>query len=53
MLEFLVNALNVKTITALFAGVAAAATVLTLAMPFVFVDPLDKRMRALRRTLSV
>jgi len=46
MLEFLVNALNVKTITALFAGVAAAATVLTLAMPFVFVDPLDKRMRA-------
>lgn len=35
-----------KTITALFAGVAAAATVLTLAMPFVFVDPLDKRMRA-------
>jgi len=46
MLEFLINALNVKTITALFAGVAAAATVLTLAMPFVFVDPLDKRMRA-------
>src|SRR6478672_2144871 len=46
MLEFLVNALNVKTITALFAGVAAAATVLTLAIPFVFVDPLDKRMRA-------
>ncbi len=46
MLEFLINALNVKTITALFAGLAAAATVLTLAMPFVFVDPLDKRMRA-------
>ena len=46
MLEFLINALNVKTIKALFAGVAAAATVLTLAMPFVFVDPLDKRMRA-------
>ena len=46
MLEFLINALNVKTITALFAGVAAAATVLTLAMPFVFVDSLDKRMRA-------
>ena len=46
MLEFLINALNVKTLTALFAGLAAAATVLTLAMPFVFVDPLDKRMRA-------
>jgi tight adherence protein C len=30
----------------LFAAVAAAATVLTLAMPFVFVDALDKRMRA-------
>jgi tight adherence protein C len=30
----------------LFAAVAAGATVLTLAMPFVFVDPLDKRMRA-------
>ncbi len=46
MFEILINALNVKTITALFAGVAAAATVLTLAMPFVFVNPLDKRMRA-------
>jgi len=46
MLEFLINALNVKTLTALFAGLAAAATVLTMAMPFVFVDPLDKRMRA-------
>ena len=46
MLELLINALNVKTLTALFAGLAAAATVLTLAMPFVFVDPLDKRMCA-------
>src|SRR5207342_2815969 len=33
-------------LTMLFAAVAAAATVLTLAMPFVFVDPLDKRMKA-------
>src|SRR5690348_3850554 len=46
MLDFLISALNIRTITALFAGLAAAATVLTLAMPFVFVDPLDKRMRA-------
>ena len=46
MIEALINALNIKTLTMLFAGVAAAATVLTLAMPFVFVDPLDKRMRA-------
>jgi tight adherence protein C len=30
----------------LFAAVAAAATVLTLSMPLVFVNPLDKRMRA-------
>ena len=46
MMEFLANALNVKTLTMLFAAVAAAATVLTLTMPYVFVDPLDKRMRA-------
>jgi tight adherence protein C len=45
-MEFLANALNVKTLTMLFAAVAAAATVLTLTMPYVFVDPLDKRMRA-------
>ena len=46
MMEFLVDALNVKTLTMLFAAVAAAATVLTLAMPVVLVNPLDKRMRA-------
>src|SRR6476620_11216996 len=46
MIDFLVNALNVKTLTMVFAAVAAAATVLTLAMPLVFVNPLDKRMRA-------
>jgi tight adherence protein C len=46
MMEFLVNALNVKTLTMLFAAVAAAATVLTLTLPLVYVDPLDKRMRA-------
>jgi len=46
MIDFLVNALNAKTLTMVFAAVAAAATVLTLAMPLVFVNPLDKRMRA-------
>ena len=46
MIEFLINALNVKTLTMLLAAVAATATVLTLAMPLVFVNPLDKRMRA-------
>jgi len=46
MMEILANAINVKTLTMLFAAVAAAATVLTLAMPLVFVDQLYKRMRA-------
>jgi tight adherence protein C len=46
MLDILINALNVQTATMVLAAVAAAATVLTLAMPFVFADPLDKRMRA-------
>ncbi len=32
--------------TRVFAALAAAATVLTLAMPLVFVNPLDKRMKA-------
>jgi len=46
MLDILIDAINVKTLTMLFAAIASAATVLTLAMPFVFVDSLDKRMRA-------
>jgi tight adherence protein C len=46
MIELLANMINVKTLTMLFAAIAAAATVLTLAMPLVFSNPLDKRMRA-------
>ena len=46
MLDFLINSVNVKTLTMVFAALAAAGTVLTLAMPFVFADPLGKRMRA-------
>jgi len=46
MLELLESAINAQTLTMVFAAVAAAATVLTLAMPFVFADPLDKRMKA-------
>ena len=46
MFELLINAFNVQALTKLFAAVAAAATVLTLAMPLVLVNPLDKRMRA-------
>src|SRR3974390_337972 len=46
MIDLLLDTITVKNLTMLFAAVAAAATVLTLAMPLVFVDPLDKRMRA-------
>lgn len=46
MLDTLTDALNAQTMMMVLAAVAAAATVLTLAMPFVFADPLDKRMRA-------
>mgnify|MGYP001550945589 FL=1 len=46
MLEFLIDSINTKTLTMLFAAVAAVATVLTLAMPLVFADPLGKRMKA-------
>jgi tight adherence protein C len=46
MLDFLIDSLNVKTLTMVFAALAAAATVLTLAMPLVFADPLGKRMKA-------
>jgi tight adherence protein C len=46
MLQTLIDAINVQTLTMLLAAVAAAATVLTLAMPLVFADPLDKRMKA-------
>ena len=46
MIELLENAINAQTLTMVFAALAAAATVLTLAMPLVFSDPLDKRMKA-------
>ena len=37
---------DIDVVTMLFAGVAAAATVLTLAMPFLASDTLSKRMKA-------
>ena len=46
MLDFLIDSLNVKTLSMLFAAIAAVATVLTLTMPLVFSDPLGKRMKA-------
>jgi tight adherence protein C len=46
MLDFLIDAINPKTLTMVFAAIAAAATVLTLAMPLAFADQLGKRMKA-------
>jgi tight adherence protein C len=46
MLDILVNAINVQTLTMVLAAVAAAATVLTLAMPLLAGGTLDKRMKA-------
>src|SRR6202167_893336 len=38
--------LDLQVLTMAFAAIAAGATVLTLAMPFVVTDTLDKRMKA-------
>jgi tight adherence protein C len=46
MIELLISVLNVQTMTMVLAAVAGAATVLTLAMPLVAANPLEKRMRA-------
>src|SRR5665213_1449635 len=46
MIDTLLSTLNAKTLTVLFAAIAAAATVLTLAMPYAFADSLGKRMKA-------
>jgi tight adherence protein C len=46
MIELLIDAINVKTLTMVFAAIAAAATILTLAMPFAFGDSLTQRMKA-------
>jgi tight adherence protein C len=46
MLELLVEAINVKTLTMVLAAIAAGATVLTLSMPLLAGDTLDKRMKA-------
>ena len=46
MIETLETAINPQTLAMVLAAVAAAATVLTLAMPYVFVNPLEKRMKA-------
>jgi tight adherence protein C len=46
MLEILIKAINPQTLTMVLAAIAAGATVLTLAMPLLAGDSLDKRMKA-------
>ena len=47
MLDFLISqSLDPKILVMFFAAVAAGATVLTLAMPYLATDTLDKRMKA-------
>jgi tight adherence protein C len=47
MLDFILDTMHdTRMMTMLFAGIAAIATVLTLAMPLLVTTPLDKRMRA-------
>jgi tight adherence protein C len=46
MLEILIQAINIKTLTMVFAALAAGATVLTLTMPLLAPDALGKRMKA-------
>jgi tight adherence protein C len=46
MLEVLINSISVGTLTMVLAAVAAGATVLTLAMPLLAGDTLDKRMKS-------
>jgi tight adherence protein C len=46
VVDLLIAIINVRVLTMFFAAIAAGATVLTLAMPFMVTDTLDKRMRA-------
>jgi tight adherence protein C len=46
MLDLLIDAINAKTLTMVFAAIAAVATVLTLAMPLLAGNALGARMKA-------
>ncbi len=46
MLDLIINSLDQRTLIMVLAAVAAGATVLTLAMPLLAPDTLDKRMKA-------
>ena len=46
MLQILIDAINTKTLTMVFAAIAAVATVLTLTMPLLSADTLGQRMKS-------
>ena len=46
MIALLVSVMNVKTMTMVLAAIAAAATILTIALPYAFGDALGTRMKA-------
>src|SRR5438094_7523899 len=46
MIDFLIDNLSARSAAMVFAAVAAIATVLTLAMPLLATDSLDKRMKS-------
>src|SRR5476649_76398 len=46
MIDLLVSSLNAQTMTMVLASIAAAATILTIAMPYAFGDALGQRMKA-------
>jgi len=46
MIDLLISMMNVKSMTMVFAAVAAMATILTIAMPYAFGDALNARMKA-------
>jgi len=46
MLDLVISSLNIKTMTMVLAAIAAAATILSIAMPYAFGDALGQRMKA-------
>ena len=48
---FIQQLLNPQVLTMLFAAVAAGATVITLAMPLIAPDTLNKRMKAVANSM--
>src|SRR5664279_2720561 len=53
MLEFLIESINVKTLTMVSAAIAAIATVLTFTMPMLVGDSLGKRMAQVQQKVNL